>query len=208
MLTKIPILLGYYFIINIFRFCHPPDSSDHPRRLIRETMMQYGVVKKCLPLSEWGIRDWWETHYSNMKEALRARETLTLLGIEVTFDNPRYSSSTSQNHTATNSTREVKEIPINETTTFINRPPTFPHPQGPDQLREISTNSSSLPFPEVQDDYKPQSCFKHFLKHPKTVCYLPTLFWHILAIFALIALPVITYMLADMLHLDIYRVRC
>ena len=174
--------------------------------------MQYGVVRECKPLDEQGnspgTDGWWMTCYSNIKEAVRAYEALSLLGIVATFDKPSSkprSDVTAQNHVEAYP-QEVAGAPVNETTTFIQATNSLSPRYPGNQLLPSSSSSSSTPPTEPQDDYKPQSCFWHFLKHPKTVCYLPTLFWHILAVFALIALPVITYTLADMLHLDVYRV--
>ena len=176
-------------------------------------MKQHGVVKKCMPYREWNRRstsdvdDWWVTHFSSRKEAKGAFESMKGLGVDARLTDPFFASKlyvppTSPNHTSSNLNRNDTVEPCdNEATSFIRRPS---RPSNSDSSANSWSDQSSLPLDK--DVSSSHNCCKHFLKHPKTICYLPNLFWHILAVFALIALPVITYMLAGMLHLDVYRV--
>lgn len=144
---------------------------------VREIMMQFGVLRLCVPLCEWENRnvddklcsDFWVVEFSNTKEAEEANNNLSLIGIEVFRSEPYFRDS--ETH---------------------------------DDKKSLLKGQASLKSHSPRD--KRVSCCCHFIRHPKTICRIPTLFWNLLAILAVISLPVITYTLVDILDLDIYRV--
>ena len=197
------------------------------RSMIIEVVRQYGVVRMCVPRSQWKKahtqdNTWYVVQYSNAREAHRAFESLRLSGVEATFIDPCATNSKNQKFAPprsgtslrhdmtsnnTSSSRNLRNDVVRnnhgdqyETTSLMRSPSTPPS-------QHSSSSSSSCETQDV-DSGNSHSCMRQFMKHPKTVCNVPTLFWHILAVFALISLPVITYILADMLQLDIYRVSC
>ena len=175
--------------------------------IVRSSMTQYGVVVECAPLSQQKkseipinkkLNDWWKVEFANKKGAETAFESLSGLGIKVLKANPCCSAHPNnvpfqvvmETQNATEHNRSW------ETTTFIEHPSSS-------VLSDSDVESCSADVTS-----KPHSCLWHFMRHPKTLCGVPNIYWYILAVLSLLSLPIITYTLADMLDLDVYRVSC
>ena len=162
-----------------FKEKNKDKATNNLKKRIKETVMHFGVVMECAPLPSSG--GWWRVKFSNVNEAKRAMEMLLKIEVQATFDYPLQS----------NTEKNAEDQLITPS---------------PDQRALCQTKISDKKRKRQKE--KKTNCFSHFMKHPKTICWIPSFFWNVLAVLAVISLPVITYTLVDILDIDVYRVGC
>ena len=173
---------------------------DSPPMSIHEILQNYGVVRKVSLYHKWceekakdsklvsNLRDWWVVEYSNFREALSARTFLSRAGIAVNTVDPSGIQNgngacvqDSQNIRANTSETDKEKLVSDETAIW----------GGESTVRNQNDNLNFC---------------KHFRKYPKKVCKFPKLYWTILFIVSAVTIPLIVYLLAVRLNLEIFRV--
>ena len=177
----------------------PNMENDSPKFV--EIMKEYGVVKKWGPWKEdsrVGKGNWWMVEYSHHKEAQNACDSISLKGMDARMTEPCRGCE------AINGDIVGRDDGINGVGTqwlAINKKGTQKARLLNKKVQHTHENSAKQTRFALMRHF-----LRHFIRHPKTTCGLPNLFWWILFYASLVAILGVTAKIADIFEWDVYRV--
>ena len=172
-------------------YVHLPQMRNDEIKF-KEIMKEYGVIKRCDSWNKEKMANWWLVEYSHQKEAKDACNSMRMKGMEARMSAPCPECNDISDDVSNGSTDQYESWQSNaqENTPLEKRMNMHSH----EKIIKLTKLALIRHF------------LGHFMRHPKTTCGIPNLFWWILFYASLIAILVVSAKVADIFNWDIYRV--